>query len=187
MKKKVNPNNQPLRNPGVDARSIAEKVSDRIILLAWAEILGALADFSYTTQEGVWDLWLKANQAAGVVHRDGDAMIWIAKLENLAGIRLPYVTVSSANVRTHGDLNRFIRKTERNALSSAYAIIARSIIERELLPPQDIQRLFQKADSLNTEIEERRITVDDIQGMLGEELGLQLVITSSGVKLMKIE
>lgn len=184
MKKKVNPNNQPLANPGVDARSIAEKISDRIILLAWTKVLGALADFSYATQEGLWDLWLNTTRTANPVRCSNDVVAWIAKLEELAGIHLPYVAVSSSKIHTQGDLNHFIRKTERNALSSAYAIIARPIIEQELLPLQDVQKVFQKADSLNTEINEKRITVEDIQGVLKEEMGLQLVIASSGVKLM---
>lgn len=187
MRKKVNPNNQPLANPDIDARSIAEKISDRITLLAWAEVLGALADFSYTTQEGLWDLWLNANRAAGAIHGPDGIAAWIAKLEELAGIHLPYVTVSSAKIHTQGDLKRFIRKTERNALSTAYAIIARPIIERELLPLQEVQKVFRKADSLNAEINEKRITVADLQDVLKEEMGLQLVIRETGVKLMKFE
>lgn len=186
-KKKVNPNKMPLGNQTIDTKNISGQISDRITLLAWAEVLGALADFPYTTQEEIWDLWHNTNKAAGVVHRHTDVEIWIEKLESLAGIHLPYAKVSSANIYTQGDLNRFIRKTERNALSSAYAIIARPLVERELLPLQDIQKIFQKAVAFNSEIEEKRISVKDIQEMLEEELRLQLAITSTGVKLAKLE
>lgn len=186
MKKKVNPKRKPLANSVIDVKTLASQIPDNITLRAWAEVFGALADFPYVTQEGIWDLWLRTNKAAGTAHSHADVQTWIARLEELTGICLPYATVSSADIHTQGDLKRFIRKQERNALSSAYAIIARPLIEKELLPLQDIQRIFQKADSLNTEIEGKRITVRDIQEMLEEELKLRLTITETGVKLMKI-
>lgn len=186
MKKKINPNKVPITNRTIDTKNLSGQISDRITLLAWAEILGALADFPYVTQEGIWDLWHNTNRAAGMVHHHTDIESWIEKLEELAGIHLPYTTVSSAGIHTQGELKRFVRKTERNALSSAYAIIARPLIEKELLPLQDIQRVFQKADTLNKEIDEKRISIKDIQLVLEEELKLQLVITSNGVKLMKL-
>lgn len=185
-KKKVNPNKKPLASPVIDTKNYVNEISDQVTLLAWAEVLGATANFPDVTQEWIWTLWTKVNQAAGTIHYHEDVEEWIHKLEEFAGIYLPYTKVFSAGIHTQGDLKRFIRKTERNALSSAYAIIARPMMERELLQPQDIKRIFQKADALNTEIEERRIIVEDIQQMLYDELKLQLVTTSTGVKLAKM-
>ena len=46
VKKKVNPNKIPLSDGKLDVNKITEAATDKSTLIAWAEILGALADFS---------------------------------------------------------------------------------------------------------------------------------------------
>ena len=45
VKKKVNPNKIPLSDGKLDVSKISEAATDKATLIAWAEILSALADF----------------------------------------------------------------------------------------------------------------------------------------------
>lgn len=187
MKKKVNPNKIPLSHAKIDIHELAEQVSDQATLIAWAEILGALADFPEMTSDKLWHIWLKTNKAAGRVHQQGDVESWVEKIEKIAGIQLQYTISSPEKARTKGELDRALRKVERKALVFAYAIIGRQLVELELLPLDDIGRLFRKADSLDREIADRRITLNDLLEMLRDEFGLVLATSNTGVKLVKYE
>ena len=55
----------------------------------------------------------------------------------------------------------------------------------ELLPLEDVGRVFQKADSLDKEIADQRITIDDLLEMLRDEYGLELATSNTGVKLIR--
>ena len=78
-----------------------------------------------------------------------------------------------------------MRKIERKALVFAYAIIGQQFVEKELLPLEDVGRVFQKADSLDKEIADQRITIDDLLEMLRDEYGLELATSNTGVKLIR--
>ena len=187
MKKKVNPNKIPLLNCKPDFHKISEIASDKATLIAWAEVLGALADFPNMCTEKMQQLWADTNKAAVRVHHQKDVELWIPKIEEIAGIRLPYTVASLSDVHTKGELNRAMRKIERKALVFAYAIIGQQFVEKELLPLEDVGRVFQKADSLDKEIADQRITINDLLEMLRDEYGLELATSNVGVKLTKYE
>lgn len=185
VKKKVNPNKIPLLNSKPNIHEISEAASDRATLVAWAEVFGALADFPEMCTEKMQQLWTDANKAAGRVHRQEDVIFWVSEIEEIAAIKLPYTIISPVNVRTKGELNRAIRKIERKALVFAYSIIGQQFVEKELLPLEDIGRVFQKADSLDKEITDGRITLNDLLEMLRDEFGLVLATSNTGVKLVR--
>ena len=185
MKKRVNPNKVPLSNTRVDIHELSEKASDQATLIAWAEILGALADFPEMTSERIWQLWTDTNKAAGRVHNQEDVESWIEKIEEIAGIQLPYSTATPSSIHTRGELDRVLRRIERKAVVFAYAIIGRQFVERELLPLEDVGRVFYKANELNEEIADRRITLGDLLEMLKDEYGLGLAVSNTGVKLVR--
>lgn len=160
MKKKVNPNKIPLLNCKPDFHKISEVASDKATLIAWAEVLGALADFPNMCTEKMQQVWADANKAAVRVHHQKDVEFWTPKIEEIAGIRLPYTLASLSDIHTKGELNRAMRKIERKALVFAYTIIGQQFVEKELLPLGDVGRVFQKADSLDKEIADQRITID---------------------------
>ena len=67
----------------------------------------------------------------------------------------------------------------------AYSIIGQQFVEKELLPLKDVGRVFQKADSLDKEITDGRITLNDLLEMLRDEFGLVLATSNTGVKLVR--
>lgn len=185
VKKKVNPNKIPLSDSKLDVNKITEAATDKATLIAWAEIFGALADFPEMCTEKLQQLWMDANKAAGRAHRQEDVEHWVSKIEEIAEIELPYSAASLAGVHTKGELNRAIRKIERKSLVFAYSIIGRQFVEKELLPLKDVGRVFQKADSLDKEITDGRITLNDLLEMLRDEFGLSLAASNTGVKLVR--
>ena len=186
-KRKKNPNRIPLPRTDIDVRQLTGEIAEEIVMLAWLEVLGALADFQDMSQERIWKLWKDINRTAGKAHLSTDVEQWIHEVEEVAGIHLPYSKLNSATISTQGELNRYKRKTEQNALTSAYAIIAHPILEEELLSKEETGRLFRKAHGLNQELEEKRICKTDIIGILKEELSLTLEIEESGIKLVRIK
>ena len=185
VKKKVNPNKIPLSDGKHNDNKITEAATDKSTLIAWAEILGALADFSEMRTEKLQQLWTDTNKAAGRTHRQEDVEHWVSKIEEIAEIELPYTGASLADVHTKGELNRAIRKIERKSLVFAYSIIGQQFVEKELLPLKDVGRVFQKADSLDKEITDGRITLNDLLEMLRDEFGLVLATSNTGVKLVR--
>ena len=77
VKKKVNPNKIPLSDGKLDVNKITEAATDKSTLIAWAEILGALADFSEMRTEKLQQLWTDTNKAAGRTHRQEDVEHWV--------------------------------------------------------------------------------------------------------------
>lgn len=149
--------------------------------------MGALADIEGISAQNMLHIWQEANAVASSVHSYDDVQKWIAKVEKLADIQMPYAVILVEGMRTEGDLKRYVRKTEQNALYAAYAIIGRSMIEGSLLPEERIQRVFQKAYSLEDEIVSRRIKLKDIQQVLEDEFGLRLSSHLGKVELCLIE
>ena len=43
--------------PVIDTKNYVNEISDQVTLLAWAEVLGATANFPDVTQEWIWTLW----------------------------------------------------------------------------------------------------------------------------------
>ena len=78
VKKKVNPNKIPLSDGKLDINKITEAATDKSTLIAWAEILGALADFPEMCAEKLQQLWMDANKAAGRVHRPEEVIFWVS-------------------------------------------------------------------------------------------------------------
>ena len=94
VKKKVNPNKIPLSDGKLDVSKISEAATDKATLIAWAEILSALADFPEMCAEKLQQLWMDTNKAAGRVHRQEDVIFWVSEIEEIAGIELSYTVVS---------------------------------------------------------------------------------------------
>jgi len=185
-KKKTNPNKIPLSRTNLDFRQSTGEVAEDIVFLAWIEVLGALADFPEMSQERIWALWKDINRTAEKAHLNTEVEEWIHDIEKCAGIHLPYYKLSSVTASTQGDLIRYMRKTEKNALSCAYAIIAHPILKEGLLSYEETGRVFRKAYGLNQELKDKRISIADLLGVLKEEFSLVLEIEKSGVKLVRI-
>lgn len=183
MKKKTNPGKVRVDAASIDFRELTKKASTGMVFSSWAVFLAALAGFKDTTQEQLLRLWDEVNAYSSSIHTYEDVADELKEIERIAGVHMPYETISTTGIRTQADVKRFQRKVERNATFSAYALIAGPILRLALYDEPMIQRLFQKAYDLDEELQEKRIKISDIQQMLVDEFGLLLEDAQNGAQL----
>lgn len=173
-KKKVNSNNIPISIEKNEIMCLVMRSTEEMTFRAWLLVLGAYADFPEASQKQMLDLWEKANHRAGSVHTQDDMRPQVIRMMEEVGITLPYRSLSTDGIRTLGDLERFIRRAERNGLYSSFALVVEPLVAFETLPEATLMRLFRKAWSLNDELKTDRITLQDLQGVLEDEYKLRL-------------
>ena len=184
-KKKINPNRMPISKREIDVNQIVRASSDKMMLRAWVLILGAFADFYTSTTDAMLQIWERANSNAVKINTYALAAAKLKKLEQKTGLQFPFGQLSSDGIKTRGDLDRFVRRVERNALHSAFAVIVDPIIEDEMLQQDELAVLLEKACELDREIEDGMITLEDILGVLEEEFSIVLEHSQGEVKFFK--
>lgn len=184
-KKKLNPNRMPISKREIDVKQIVRDSSDKMMLRAWALILGAFADFYTSTTDAMLQIWERANSSAIKTNTYALAAAKLKKLEQMTGLQFPFGQLSSDGIRTKGELDRFIRRVERNALHSAFAVIVDPIIEDEILQQDELAVLLKKACELDKEIEDGMITLEDLLGVLEDEYSIILELSQGEVKIFK--
>lgn len=185
MKKKKNPNRCPVREQ-IDIHVVMEEVTKEMTFLGWLLVMGALSDFYETTAESLIDLWKKVNDFSAVFQKSHDYSASLEHADKVLGQSMPYPKITTIEVKTEGDKNKLYRKMRSNALYSAFSLIAIPMLTYNLLDEKIVQKAFQGARELNEELEDGRITVSDIQGMLIDEYGLALQNAPAGVRLTDI-
>jgi len=186
-KKKVNPNRIPIAANSIDIQQIVNDASDKMVLQAWALILGALADFSDTTTDSLLHLWNTINSFQITICTHDEIAAEIKKIEDLTGLKIPFKQVTSIDIKTQGDLERCKRKAEQNALYSSLGLIACPIMAQKLLPEDVFIRVFRKVFSLDEEIslgKNGRVSLDDILEILKDEYSL-ILFESDGHTILR--
>lgn len=173
-KKKTNPNKIPIDPKSLDVTQITNEATSSMVLRGWALVLGALANFSETTPESLTYIWRTANAYSSKISDYHDISEELKYIEKAIGFSMPYERISMANIKTQGDLDKVTRKIHKNALYSAFILIAHPIVQEKLFNEDDVRKIFQKAYSLDDDILRRRIKLSDIQEMLADEYGIVL-------------
>lgn len=173
-KRKANPNRKPVCRADCDVKQILLNATSGKVLQAWAVIFAAMAGFHTTTAADMLHLWDAVNAASTEVQSFDHAEVIVRELGERIGKPLPFHRIYITDVRTQGDLTRFIRKTEQNAVQAALAVIMEPIIRLRLLEDEMLETVLWKSVLMNEEIEAKEITVKDIQDMLLEEYRLVL-------------
>ena len=179
-KKKLNPNRIPISADSYNIQEIVNKATASNVLRGWGLVLGALANFEDTTTDKLLDLWREVNRYSTTIHNYNDVAKELKIIEEIAKIKIPFEQIKASHIRTQGDLDKFIRKTNQNALYAAMAIIADPIIKQKMFSDEDTALVFRKAYELEEEIGEGRISFEDIVSMLEDEYGLILCVNEHG-------
>ena len=186
-KKKTNPNKIPIAADSYDIEQITIDATNNNVMKGWALVFGAFASLNSTTTEGLVDLWEKANSYSTTIQDYDDVADSLKYIEKIAEITIPFEQISTANIKTKGDLDKFIRRANQNALYAAFAIIAEPIIQEKMLPEETISALFRKAYDLEQEIVQKRISLQDILEMLEDEYFIRLMEGENKVKLCRMD
>ena len=153
-RKKTNPGRIPSAISEEEARRLIENEVDRMILYAWALVLGAMEDRPDTTAESLMDFCETVSDGSGRLRNRGDVRTCLSALEELTGLKFPFHTLPVTGVRTKRDVERLRRKADENSLHSMFALIADAALARGLITKKYAGSLFRKARALEEEISE---------------------------------
>ena len=182
-RKKTNPNKIPLAKKTFDAEELVAEITDKTVLKGWALFLGALADFKGTSSQSISHLWNNVYAYTASVSAETSIADSLAYIEKITGLSMPYQELSTGKIKTKGDLDRFIRRANRNALHTFFSIIAEPIVNKHLLSEEDIPLAFRKAYALDDEVAQGYITIRDLLDILEEEYCICLTEIDGQVEL----
>lgn len=185
-KKKVNPNRIPVSQKSLSVEDEVTRITMSMTYRGWLIMIGALSDFYETTGDEMLALWNEVNAYAGTVRSFEGTEHYLKKLETLTGLSIPFEKVTFSGISSQGELNRFRRRVERNAVYSAIAIIAEPMVEKKMYSEEKLCEVIKRALSLNEEIDDRSISEDDILGVLRDDLGIELVRSETNARLRSI-
>lgn len=186
-KKKPNPNKIPVNIDAEVLNQIKLEATNDMVLRAWALILAALSVFYDTKASEMQDVWHVVNLAPTKIRSYQDVKRQLDTILEKTGVQIPIHPVENTAIHTQGELTRYVRKTYRYAMSSALAILSEPIMIAKMYPDEKVGRILQKVLDLDEEIEEERISLQDILEMLLDEYGAILEETESGVKFSLVE
>lgn len=186
-KKKPNPNKIPVNIDAAVLNQIKLEATNDMVLRAWALILAALSGFYDTKASEMQDVWHVVNLAPTKIRSYQDVKRQLDTILEKTGVQIPIHPVENTAIHTQGELTRYVRKTYRYAMSSALAILFEPIMIAKMYPDEKVGRILQKVLDLDDEIEEERISLQDILEMLLDEYGAILEETESGVKFSLVE
>lgn len=182
-RKKTNPGRIPSAISEEEAKRLIENEVDRMILYAWALVLGAMADRPDTTAESLMDFCETVSDGSGRLQSRRDVSPCLSALEELTGLKFPFHTLIVTGIRTKRDVERLRRKADENSIHSMFALIADAALVRGLITKEYAGSLFRKVHVLDEELSEGRISLQDLLGVLEEEFGLLLVAKGAGISL----
>lgn len=185
-KKKINPNKIPVCASDYDLEQMKLDATRDMSLQIWAVFLLALSGFSEMTSDSLFELYDKVSNATTTIADFDSTQKCLLDIRKLAGVTMELKRVKM-DIHTQGDLDRLQNRLRKNSQAASFAIILDPLITQELMPEEDTIALIRKVVSLNEEIEEGRITVEDIQEMLREEYHLELGRTENLAVLSRQE
>lgn len=100
---------------------------------------------------------------------------------------LPFHRIHTTDIRTQGDLARFIRKTGENSVYAAFAVITEPILREKLVEEERLKTVLRKAVQMNEEIRDGELAVEDIQQMLLEEYDILLEQSGHNARISIVE
>lgn len=144
-KRKVNPNRVPVNAASINTHAITEKASREVMFRVWLDFLAALAGFADTTGQTMLDLWDNVNTHATAVHKFHDVEHVLRDIENITGVHLAFKKITVGSCNTQGGLKRLESQTRKNAVASAFALIAGPILYGDFFDKEMTARLLTKS------------------------------------------
>ena len=185
-KKKVNANRIPVKWNEDDLYPEMEAITHDMVRLAWALVLSALGDRVDTTADSLLAFWKTVNVSASKLSTYEEIGSRLIMLDKRVGIMFPFRRISAANIRTKADLERLRRKLRENALHAMFALIADTIVERNVMDDETLRWLFTKVRSREEDIANKGLSERDLLNVLEDEFSLLLREKDSDVVLEKI-
>lgn len=172
-KKKVNRNRIPVSFRDYNIEQLKQEATRSIVMQEWAVVLAALTSFHDTTKEVLFNFLELAERTPTKICSNEDADKFLRAARDIAGVA-PNMKKLNANIRSQGDLDRLKRNLKINAVCTAFCIILEPVLSSGVWTEEECRIIIQKVVSMNEEIEDGALTVQDIQDMLIDEYDLYL-------------
>lgn len=187
-KKKVNPHRKPISKADFDIEQLKIEATDQMTFLGWLLVLISFADLKKTTAEDLWNVWHTSNHYETKLH---DLETVCRKLRGIAErTHTPVVLqeITYPAIRSQGDVERFIRKANKNALFAALAMIMEPFFDKSLYSDDILEFVWKKILSYQESIEHQELSPKELRWVLQEEFKMDLEQTDThGVRLISLE
>lgn len=181
-RKKTNPHRIPANINDYNLEGMKFNATMSMVFQEWAIILTAIASFSGITAEHLQTYWAEINNATTQVNNFESTQKWLSKIQDLAGCTLPLRHVNWC-VRTKADIRNLQRRLLNNAQATAFAMLFEAMITHAMMKEEDLRTIIQKTVMMNEEIDEGRISVQDLVDMLEDEYSIKLEILDGKIVL----
>lgn len=184
MKKKKNPNKQPVSYRSVDVKRITENAISTMTVVSWTCIIGGLLDFPEINSQTIIQLWDDVNLFSRRVGNESGRPLSEAKMreaEQKIGLQ-PITPFDSRNIRTEGDLQRFIRRTNDQTLRAGFILIIKPLINAGY-SEEFLRTLTNKAYGIYDAVNRHEMEYHEINEALYDEQGLVLYCENNSIYL----
>lgn len=182
-KKKVNPHNRPVDMKTINMSSILTEVTEDNVLVGWLLFLGSLSYYYETTASDIDTIWLTVNGFSDEFARNGTLDDKLKFVEEKVGLKMPYNNITTANVKTEGQLRVLYHKARKNAIYAAFSLFAYPLLKEDLLELDKAKEIFARAYELEDDVQAKRISYRDLQWVLVNEYGRYVHRTENGVTM----
>ena len=184
MKKKKNPNKQPVSYRSVDVKQITENAISTMTVASWTCIIGGLLDFPEINSQTIIQLWNDVNQFSRCVGDENGRPLSETKMrevEQKIGLQ-PITPFDPRNIRTDGDLQRFIRRTSDQTLRAGFILIVKPLIDAGY-SEEFLHTLTNKAYGIYDAVNRHEMEYHEINEALYDEQGLVLYYEDNSIYL----
>lgn len=182
-KKKVNPHNRPVDRKAINMSSILTEVTEDNVLVGWLLFLGSFSYYYETTASDIDTIWLTVNGFSDEFARNGTLDDKLKFVEEKVGLKMPYNNITTANVKTEGQLKVLYHKARKNAIYAAFSLFAYPLLKEDLLELDKAKEIFARAYELEDDVQAKRISYRDLQWVLVNEYGRYVHRTENGVTM----
>lgn len=184
MKKKKNPNKQPVSYRSVDVKQITEDAISAMTVISWTCIIGGLLDFPGINAQTIIQLSNDVNQFSRCVGDENGRPLSETKMrevEQKIGLQ-PITPFNPRNIRTEGDLQRFIRRTNDQTLRAGFILIVKPLIDAGY-SEEFLRTLTNKAYGIYDAVNRHEMKYHEINEALYDEQGLVLYYEDNSIYL----
>lgn len=187
-KKKVNPHRKPISKTEFDIEQLKLDATNQMTYLGWLLVLISFADLKQTSDQDLWNVWHTSNHYETKLH---DLETVCRKLRGIAErTHTPVVMreITYPTIRNQGDVERFIRKANKNALFAALAMIMEPFFDKNLYSDAILEIIWKKILSYQESIDHRELSQKELRWVLQDEFQMDLEQTDThGVRLISLE
>lgn len=185
-KKKVNPNKKPTSITAAERSEIIEEMTNEANMQSLCCFLSALADLYTSDIEKVINIWYDINDCSITLTNFGEIRKSLREIKARTKRELKFHDVIPEHPRTEGELAKMKRMMVENAYAGAIHIFWHVTTTKGYLTEKETNLVFTKTIDRYIDLNEKKLTVEDLQWILEHEFHLHIEKRKDTVKLYRL-